>query len=354
MSTAFVRVSPTSLQQTVRTIFEQYGETQEGASAAADALVGADLRGIEIEGVSLLASALEDYRQGLVKPRANWRVVRESSATATIDGDRGLVWIIGAQLMTIAIEKASKVGVGIVSMYNGGDAGRLGHYAEMAAKQDMVGLVASAQGLRSAPLQGAEPRLGANPLAIAAPTSTEVPFVFDGATTVTALGTLRIAHRDGRQFPPGTIAELDGTPVMVETPPRPVGQYYLLPLGGDRPHGGQKGYGLSLMVEVLATMLSGALPTMVDPDARSRCFFAALNIAAFTEVDAFKANMDLVLQTLRTTKPAPGQERVRYPGESSHEEAARRKADGIPLHPDVIKWFNDQSRELSIPSLATV
>jgi L-2-hydroxycarboxylate dehydrogenase (NAD+) len=316
--------------------------------------VGADIRGIEIEGVSLLAAALEDYRQGRAKPRAKWCIVRESAATATIDGDGALVWTIGAQLMALAIKKAREVGVGIVSMYNGGDAGRLGHYAEMAAEQDMVGLVASAQGLRSAPLHGAEARLGANPLAIAAPTSTEVRFVFDGATTVTALGTLRIAHRDGKQFPPGAIAELDGTPVMHETPSRPVGQFYLLPLGGDQFHGGQKGYGLSLMVEVLATMLSGALPNMVDPEARPRCFFAALNIAAFTEVDKFKANMDQVLRTLRTTKPAPGQERVRYPGESSHEVAARRKKEGIPLHPDVIKWFDDVSRELSIPGLKLI
>jgi LDH2 family malate/lactate/ureidoglycolate dehydrogenase len=105
------------------------------------------------------------------------------------------------------------------------------------------------------------------------------------------------------------------------------------------------------MVEVLATMLSGSLPSMIDPDAGSRCFFAALNVAAFADPNVFLHNMDEVLRTLRTTPPARGYDRVLYPGLHGHEEAIERTARGIPLHHDVVDWFDKKCLELSIPAL---
>ena len=345
------RVNHESLVRTVAAIFEKLGETPADAVEGANVLVGADLRGTEIQGVMLLPAQVDAYRQGTIKPRANWRIVREAAGTATVDGDRGLTWILGAKLMGLAIDKARKVGVGIVTMYNGGDAGRLGHYATLAARQGMVGLVANAQGLRTVPTFGAEPRLGTNPIAIAAPGKMEAPLVFDAATTASALGLLRLAHRDGVPFPAGTIAELDGTPVMREMTPRPVGEYHLLPLGGDSAHASQKGYGLGLMVEMLATMLTGTLPSMLDRNVGGRSFFAAFDIASFTEVGIFEQNMDRLLRTLRETRAAPGHDRVWYPGLRGHEEAERRKITGIPLHPDTIQWFDAISSELSVPRL---
>jgi LDH2 family malate/lactate/ureidoglycolate dehydrogenase len=93
---------------------------------------------------------------------------------------------------------------------------------------------------------------------------------------------------------------------------------------------------------------------MLEPGSGSKNFFAAYNIAAFTDVEQFKDTMDEMLKTLRTTPPASGHERVLYPGLSEHEEEQERRAKGIPLHKEVIQWFADITRDLGIPPLATL
>ena len=108
------------------------------------------------------------------------------------------------------------------------------------------------------------------------------------------------------------------------------------------------------MAEVLSTMLAGALPTMLVAGSGSKNHFAAYDIKAFTDVEQFKDSMDAMLKTLRTATPAPGQERVLYPGLSEHEELAERRAHGIPLHKEVIEWFGTVTKEMGIAPLATL
>ena len=144
---------------------------------------------------------------------------------------------------------------------------------------------------------------------------------------------------------------------MEETAVPEKGEYGQLLLGGTREQGSHKGYGLSMMVEVLGSLLSGSVPTMLDEVSRESMFknyFAAYDIAAFTDVDTFKDNMDDMLRTLRTTRPAPGHDRVLYPGLSEHEEVLERRANGIPFHREVVDWFDTISAELSVPRLRRV
>jgi LDH2 family malate/lactate/ureidoglycolate dehydrogenase len=131
-------------------------------------------------------------------------------------------------------------------------------------------------------------------------------------------------------------------------------EYYQAPLGGTREQGSHKGYGFALMAEVLSTVLSGALPTMLAPGSGSKNHFAAYNIEAFTDVEQFKDTMDAMLRTLRTAAPAPGQERVLYPGLSEFEETQIRRAKGIPLHKEVLQWFAECTSELGLGPLATM
>lgn len=350
-----VRVPAESLRQTTAAIFEKMGVSPEDAAEGAHVLMMTDLRGVETHGVSnMLRFYVDRYNEGLYNPRPNWRIVREAPGTATIDADRGLAVILGPQAMRIAIDKARNVGVGIVTMFNAGHSGAIGHYAMLAAEEDMVGMTMTADAISVVPTYGGEPRLGTNPIAIAAPARNEPPLLFDAATSAIAGNKLRLAARVGADMLPGWIAELDGSPIMEETPVRERGEYYQLPLGGTREQGSHKGYGFAVMAEVMATMLSGVLPNMLDPFARSRHYFAAYNIASFTDVDAFKDNMDRMLKTLRETRPAPGHDRVLYPGISEYEEEQDRRANGIPLHKEVIQWFNDITSELSIPRLKTM
>ena len=348
-----VRVPEDSLRRTVTTLFERMGETPEDSATAADVLVTADLRGVETHGVSnMMRAYIAHYKDDVLKARAEWRVVRETAGTATVDADSGLALILGPKAMQMAVDKAKQVGVGIVAMRNAGHSGAIGHHAMLAAEQDMVGMVMTAGGLHVVPTFGAEKRLGTNPIAIAAPARHEAPLLFDAATSAIAGNKFRLAQRVDAKVLPGWIADTDGNPVMEESPFPEVAQLSILPTGGTRELGSHKGYGFGLMPEVLATLLSGALPNMLTGlPLVAKHYFAAYDIAAFTDVDQFKDNMDLMLRKLRTTKPAPGHERVLYPGLPEHEEEQDRRANGIPLHREVVDWFDDTTSEFGIPSL---
>jgi LDH2 family malate/lactate/ureidoglycolate dehydrogenase len=351
-----VNVPHESLRETVTAVFEKMGVDPEDAALGADVLVSTDLRGVETHGVSnMLREYVKLYNEGTLSPRPNWRFVRESPGTATIDADRGLAVILGPKAMQIAIDKAKKVGVGMVTMYNAGHSGAIGHHAMLAAKQDMVGVCMTAGGLHMPPTFGAEPRLGTNPIAIAAPAKNEAPVLFDAATSAIAGNKVRLAERVGANLLPGWVSDAGGTPIMEETPVRESGDYYILPLGGTREQGSHKGYGFGLMAEILTTTLSGDVPSMLaSGGGASHHNFAAYDIASFTDLDTFKQHMDDMLKRLRETPPAPGHDRVFYPGLSEHEEEQKRRAEGIPLHKEVIEWFDDIAGELSVPRLKTL
>ena len=350
-----VHVSEAALRRTVAQIFEALGVSPEDAAEGADTLTMTDLRGVETHGVSnMLRIYVRDYRAGKLEPRPGWRIMRESPGTAVIDAERRLGIMVGPKAMRLAVDKARQVGVGVVAVHNSGHFGAIGHYAMQAALGDMVGVCFTGAGLSMVPTFAAKPLLGTNPIALAAPARHEAPMLFDAATSAIAGNKIRLAIRLGSPLLPGWVTDKDGRPVMEEKPVFNRDEYHQAPLGGTREQGSHKGYGFALMAEVLSTVLSGALPTMLAPGSGSKTHFAAYNIEAFTDLEQFKDTMDEMLRTLRTATPVEGQERVLYPGLSEHEETEARRAGGIPLHKEVIQWFGEVTRELGIPPLATM
>ena len=347
-----VFVSEAALRSTVTQIFEKLGLTPADAAEGADVLTMTDLRGVETHGVSnMLRAYVRDYKAGKLDPKPGWRVVRESPGTAVIDAERRLGVIIGPKAMRLAVEKARTVGVGVVTVFNSGHFGAIGHYAMQAAQQDMIGVCFTGAGLSVVPTFAAKPMLGTNPIAIAAPARNEAPMLFDAATSAIAGNKIRLAIRVASPLLPGWVTDKDGVPIMEEKPVFDRDEFYQAPLGGTREQGSHKGYGLALMAEVLSTVLAGALPTMLVPGSGSKNHFAAYSIEAFTDLEQFKTTMDEMLRTLRTAQPAPGQERVLYPGLSEAEETEHRRAHGIPLHKEVLEWFAQCTNELGIPPL---
>jgi LDH2 family malate/lactate/ureidoglycolate dehydrogenase len=346
-----VLVPEESLRETVSAVFEKMGETPEDAALGADVLVTADLRGVETHGVSNMLRAYVDlYGKGTLKANADWKIVRESPTTAVMDAAGGHAIILGPKAMRIAIDKARKVGIGAVAMFNAGHSGPIGHHAMLAAEEDMVGLTMTSSGAKIVPTFAAEPRLGTNPIAIAAPARNEAPFLFDAATSAIAGNKIRLAQRVGAELLPGWITDLDGTPNEEPVPVPDIDEMHMLPLGGTREQGSHKGYGFGMMAEIMCSLLSGAQPPMLGGE-QSRHFFSAFNIDAFTDVDEFKDTMDGTLRTLRTTRPAPGHDRVLYPGLSEQEEMIERRANGIPLHSEVVEWFDHITGELDLEPL---
>lgn len=347
-----VRISDHDLRKTVTQIFERMGVPPEDAAVGADTLVQTDLRGVESHGVSnMLSQYVESFRAGALNPNPEWKVLREFPGTAVVDGDRGLGAIQGPRAMQLAIDKARTVGVGIVTMQNSGHLGAVGHHAMLAAQQDMVGMCMTAGHLRAAPTFGREPRIGTNPISFAAPARREPFVLFDAAMTTIARNKITIAKRLGAQLEPGWVAGPDGQPIMEHTTVPDNDTFQLLPLGSTREGGSHKGYGLALMVEVLATLLSGSTPYMVDDTTMPKHYFAAYNIAAFTDVDQFKDTMDNMLRVLQDTPPAEGHDRVLYPGLPEYEYEAERREHGIPLHREVVDWFDDVTEQLGLDQL---
>ena len=350
-----VRVSHHSLRRTTAGIFEKMGERPEDAELAADTLVSADLRGISTHGVSItLKHYIDFYRDGTIKARPDWHTIRERPGIATINADRGLGIILGHKAMRIAISKAKNAGVGIVNLFNSAHSGAIGHFAMLAAKEDMVGVCMTAAGLYVCPTFASETRLGTNPIAIAAPARHEAPFLFDAATSLIAWNKVALAKQNGGTLLPGWVSDSEGIPILNETQPLELGEQLPLPLGGTREYGSHKGYGLAMMAEVLTTLLSGAIPTMLEEHRTDKHYFAAYDIAAFCDVNEFKNNMDNMLRELKNTPTVPGQNRVLYAGLPEHEEEKRRSLEGIPLHRDVVRWFAKVSRELRVPELKTL
>jgi len=348
-----VRVQAEPLRRTVAAIFEKMNVSPEDAQVAADVLVVSDLRGVETHGVSnMLRNYVTGYNNGLLNPRPNVRIVRETASAATMDSDGGLGIITTPKAMEIAIQKAERTGIGMVTVMNGRHLGMAAYHAMLALEHDMIGTCMTSTRPSMLPTFGREPRLGTNPIAIAAPAKEEPPFVFDVATSAVANNKFGLARRLGVDVGPGWIADKDGTPIM-ERGPLPE-TFFGLPLGGTREVGSHKGYGLGCVVDILCGVLSGGGYGMTTgSEGNYKHMVAAYKIDAFTPVDQFKEMMDEFLRTLRNTPTAPGHDRVFYAGLPEAESEQERNARGIPLHPEVIQWFRDICGELGIASQLT-
>jgi LDH2 family malate/lactate/ureidoglycolate dehydrogenase len=258
-----IMVQEAPLRETVITVFKKMGVNDADSALAADVLVTADMRGVETHGVSnMLRGYIAGYGNGTLNPNPDWKIVRETGATANIDCDAGLGIIVAPKAMEIAIEKAKNTGVGMVTMRNARHMGMASYHAMMALEHDMIGVSMTSCPPGVLPTFGAEPRLGTNPIALAAPADKEPPFVFDAAMSAVAGNKLGLARRLDSKLLPGWVANAEGEPIMEETDPPAPGYEgpasgYLLPVGGTRELGSHKGYGLMAIVDILGGILSG-------------------------------------------------------------------------------------------------
>ena len=345
-----ITVPGEDLKAVVASVFEKVGVPPEDAQLAADVLVLADLRGVDSHGVSnMLRSYLGGYQRGDINPRPNMSVVRETASTASLDSDRGLGVIMAPKGMEIAIRKARESGVGMVTIGNSRHLGMASYHAMMALEHDMIGVCMTSAPPRMVPTFGAEPRLGTNPIAVAVPARNEPPFVYDAATSSVAQNKIEIARRLGVNLEPGWLATDDGTPIMEEGPVPET--YNLLPMGATRELGSHKGYGLACVVDIFAGVLTGFGYGAVPGRPNFGHYVAAYNIAGFDDPDHFKDEMDGWLQMMKTTKPAPGHDRVLVAGQPEAEMEAIRRKEGIPLHPEVVQFMRDTCAELSVRCL---
>ncbi|CAL9486468.1 2,3-diketo-L-gulonate reductase [Actinosynnema sp. ALI-1.44] len=249
-----------TLLSTVTGVFADRGVPPDRARVAARALCHGDLTGVSSHGlVNLTRLYLPLLSSGRADPAADMLVTADLGACVHADARRALGLWSAAQAVDLAAARAARHGVGLVSLRGATHIGCAGFHAARAVEHGMVGLVASnCGGQRIAPPPGGrEPLLGTNPLALACPAGERHPFVLDMSTTVVPTGRVRAAAREGREVPPGWLADEAGGPV---TDPAAFdrGEARLLWLGGSPETGAYKGFGLGLLVEVLSALVPGA------------------------------------------------------------------------------------------------
>src|ERR1700753_2574275 len=295
------------------------------AITVAPLMAQADLQGSDGHGVSRLPQYARRIRAGGFNTRPNIQVVREHAGTALINGDNGMGHLVMKRAAAIAIEKARTTGIGWVSSQFSNHAGPASLYASMPLAHDMIGLyfaVGNANHLP--PWGGLDMLLSTNPIAAALPAGDEKPIILDMATTVAAYGKVKTKALRGETMPIGWVVERLRKPL---TDPKRAGAGMVLTLGGME--GGDRGLGLAMIIGLLAGTLGGAamgkdvIDFNHDDDSVTNTgqAIAAINVAAFGDVGAFKASVDTLVRDIRGSQRMPGVERIFIPGE--HSQAAR-------------------------------
>jgi len=361
MSAAETRTYPIErLHEFSKRVFESFGVPAPDAHLAADVLATADLRGIDSHGVARLHSYFDMLALGRINPRPSPSIVRETPSTATFDGDNGLGLVIGPKANALAMDKSQAAGSGWVSVRNSNHFGLAGYYPLQALKRDLIGWAMTNSTSLVAPLWGAERMLGTNPIAIAFPGKLEPPIVIDMATSATAYGKIEITLRAGKPIPDGWALDRDGQPAT--DPQSMIDGGAMIPLGGDRDHGGHKGYCLATMVDVLSCVLSGANWGPFAPPFALRQeipgksvgkgighFFGAMRIDGFIDVDEFKCQIDAWVRVFRASKPARGSPGVQIPGDPERLAELYRRNNGVPLAAAVVADLQDIAVHTRIP-----
>jgi len=328
------------------------GLNETDAATVADAMLEADLTGSDAHGVFRLGGYVRQLKRGVINPRASIKVIERSPATALIDGDRGMGHVVMTHSANLAAELARASGIGWVGARRSNHAGAGAIYAAIPLQHGMVGIYGAASSVNHmAPWGGTEPLLGTNPIAVAIPAGDEAPVILDIATSLASNGAIRTHELDARPMPEGWVQNrADGSPI---TDPRRISEGTYLPMGG------YKGSGLSIIIGLLAGPLNGAafgrdirdfaLPPGGELNVGQ--FVIALDIARFLSPDAFKAEIDRHIREFASSRPLPGSDGVRVPGQGRRTRRQERETNGVPLSAALLAQVDEVANSLGITPL---
>ena len=316
----------------------KFGFTPEQARIITDVLLISDLFGIESHGMQRMARYHKSIERGMIKLGVDPEVVFETPVSAVIDGHDGMGQLIGHKAMTMAIEKAKKVGIGIVTARNSNHYGIAGYYAKLACDQGLIGMSCTNSTAIMVPTNGRMAMIGTNPIAVAMPAE-PYDFFFDASTTVVTRGKLEVYNKQGKPLPQGWALDKDGKPssdaddVLKNITAKNGGG--IMPLGGDTEQfGGHKGYGYGMICEIFSSILSLGTPSHLTTMNNKGLIchgFVAIDPNIFGDAKAIKEHLSNYLQELRESPKAEGAQRIYTHGEKEVEAVALRMKEGIPV-----------------------
>lgn len=342
-----MKIQAGQLREASTQILKGWNATQEEAELVADCLVRAEMRGIDTHGVHFLILLSDRVDAHMIRIPTEIKVVREDGTTSLLDGGNGLGQVAAHRAMKMSIQKARELGIGLTLVRNTNHIGILAFYTLMAAEEGMVGMVMSNSAPSMSPWGGAEPFLGTNPISIAIPGGEEAALVLDMSSSVVARGKIRRAERMKECIPLGWALDETGSPT---TDPAAALKGSLLPIGGP------KGYGLALMVDVLAGLLSGSrygpeVKTFHQPLGPTGIgvFAMAVDIERFMPLHQFRDLMTSYMKSIKKTKKAKEVSHIYLPGEIELEKEKQSLKEGVEISPEVAKDLNLLLKKIKSP-----
>jgi len=324
----------------------------DAAAAAAD-LVLTNLWGVDSHGILRLPIYVERLMNGAVKNTPDIRTVGGRGGFEVMDGDAGMGFIVGHKAMARAIDLAKDHGIAAVNVFNSNHFGAAGLYIKQATDVGMIALSMTNVGPNLVVPGGAAPITGNNPMAFGAPTDLGFPLILDISMSSVAGGKLLLAREKGEKIPFGWATDREGKPTDDPT----VGfAGYLLPLGGH------KGFGLSLMIDILCGVLSGGafqfdIKSMYDfPDQPSKTghLMMVIDPEAFLGKDAFLERIGAFCATIKASPMWDDTARMLIPGELEHERMLARRSEGLPLPRSLLDDLTAIAAKLGVPMPGTI
>jgi LDH2 family malate/lactate/ureidoglycolate dehydrogenase len=321
-------IMPKKLVEICEAILIKLGVSEKQAFIVADSTVKADLRGVYSHGIMRFPSYIPRIEKGLVNLHPKIRPIVEGHSYALIDGDNGLGQVVAVKASELAIRKAKDSGIGVILTRNTNYVGMLAYYTLKIAEENMVGLMFVNAPPFVAPWGCKQPKLGTNPISVAAPTGKEYPFVLDMGITAGAVGKIRLAALKGERIPENWALDKHGHPT---TDPKEALSGALMPLGGA------KGYALGLAIEILSGVITGGsiAPSMPHPifdltkPPNLGNTIIAINIETFIDIEEFFAKMDELIRDIKSCEKADGFSDVLIPGELEYKMEQKQLKEGI-------------------------
>lgn len=339
--------------------FMKFGFTEEESNIITDVLLLSDLYGIESHGMQRLARYHKGIEKGLIKVDAKPEVVFETPVSAVIEGNDGMGQLISHKAMNIAIEKAKKSGMAVVTVRNSNHFGIAGYYAKMACDAGLMGLAFTNSEAIMVPTFGRLAMLGSNPIALAMPAE-PYDFFFDASTTVVTRGKLEIYNKLGKPLPEGWAlnaqgkGSTDAKDVLANIVAKNGGG--IMPLGGETEQSGShKGYGYGMFCEIFTSILSMGMTsnhTHTNGKGGTCHGFIAIDPNIFGDADAIKEHLSTFLKELRESPKSEGADRIYTHGEKEIFAKADRLKNGINVNINTVAEMFDMCKYVGLDPVA--
>jgi ureidoglycolate dehydrogenase (NAD+) len=326
-------------------ILKKYNMSVKDALTTVQSLIDADLMGVSSHGVIRLPLYLRNLKEGNVEKTPSIKEVSHTSNAAVIDGGNGLGQVVSKVAVDKIIEETKEAEMFAITVRNSNHFGTARYWADQLQQHDLIGIAASNVPPIMPPTGGAEAKVGNNPISIAIPAGKEQPIILDMATSNVPFGRILDFQSKGKQIPEGWAVNSDGE--STTNPDDVVDGGYLFPVGGP------KGYGLSVIIEALTSLLSdGAIGNDIriqhnTPNNVSH-FFMGIKVNAFIDPDHFKSNVDNYIRFIKNTKLMEGVGEIYLPGEIELAKEKVNRTEGLSIPKSIMDELISLAEEADV------